>query len=257
MICLTFDTDYLSNRDMKLFLEKFPLPGKATFFAHKYFPALDSTVHEICPHPFITDLLTWEEEVKKISTQLKALPCGIRTHSCIFSHMIGISLKKMGFRYISQAQNMFQAGLKPIKHPWGIWEMPIYYMDNMDFAISQNWPAIKHEPFSSEVIKKALNDDSLYVFDLHPLHIALNTRTYDDYRAVKDKIMNKRVSPFKLNHDGRGVRSFFEELCAEIEKKGQRSYTCSEALEYFTGSCANKLEQDECYENTTGRKYSQ
>jgi len=90
------------------------------------------------------------------------------------------------------------------------------------------------QPLSDWILKKALNDDSLYIFDLHPLHIALNTRSYDDYKAVKDKIINERISPFNLNYEGRGVRSFFEELCAEINKKGQRSYTCTEALEYFT-----------------------
>ena len=152
MICLTFDTDYMSEKDMELFLSTFSFPGKVTFFVHKRFPILESTIHEICPHPFIDDLHNWKKDVEEIVTQLRFCPNGVRTHSCVFSHKIAEGLKRLGFKYISQAQNIFQTGLKPFRHPWGIWEIPIYYMDNMDFVISKNWPDIKHIPFSHEVI---------------------------------------------------------------------------------------------------------
>lgn len=215
------------------FLKDFPIPGKATFFAHDNFPILYSSAHEICPHPVIEDLSTWEEEVRKRAAYLPIKPRGVRPHSCVFSHVIGVGLKALGYTYVSQAQNLFQRDLKPFRHPWGIWELPIYYMDNMDFWMAKNWPPTGHYPFNREVIEQSLSDDSLYVFDIHPLHVALNTRSHEDYPLVKEKIVNHGVSPFELSFPGRGARAFYLDLCEAMQNRGIRSRSCFEALEQF------------------------
>lgn len=233
MICLTFDTDYMSQRDMERFLSEYPLPGKGTFFVTEHFPVLESTPHEICPHPFIHNLSTWKEEVAKIAGQLKHKPKGIRIHSCVFSHMIGLGLNTLGYTYVSHAQHLFQKGLKPYRHPWGIWELPIYYMDNMDFCISKNWPDIGHIPFSHDIIKAAVESESLYIFDIHPLHIVLNTHSHEAYCSVRERIFQEGLCPFELRLEKKGVGVFFEELCSYIESSSQRSYTCMEALDHF------------------------
>jgi Polysaccharide deacetylase len=230
MICLTFDTDYMSQEDLKKFMDVYSLPGKVTFFAHEDFPFLTATNHEVGPHPFITDLSTWEATTERIAKDLQYKPRGIRTHSCVFSHMIGIGLGKLGYTYISQDQHLFQAGLKPFRHPWGIWELPIYYMDNMDFYTSKNWSAIGHVPFNRDVITAAVAHEGLYVFDFHPLHILLNTPDHAYYSSVRDRVVGKRVSPFDLRFEGRGVGEFFMELCDAMTENGERSYTCMEAL---------------------------
>ena len=233
MICLTFDTDHMTRESLDRFLRDYPLLGRATFFTHDYFPMLDSTPHEICPHPFIEQLSNWEEAVTTISRHFSVKPKGIRPHSCVFSHMIGIGLKQAGYRYVSQAQNLYQADLKPFRHPWGIWELPIYYMDNMDFWMTKNWPGVRHTPFNPSIIKQAVSSESLYVFDIHPLHIAINTRSHEDYSSVKDRLVKDGMSPFDLRFPGRGVAVFYEELCTAIENTGTRSFTCSEALEHY------------------------
>lgn len=233
MICLTYDTDYMTQDSLEKFLRDYPIPGKGTFFTHEYFPILELTPHEVCPHPFIKNLSGWEESVTIISKHFSVKPKGIRPHSCVFSHMIGIGMNDAGYSYVSQAQNLFQASLKPFRHPWGIWELPIYYMDNMDFWMSKNWPEAHHVPFNPSVIKQAVSNESLYVFDIHPLHIALNTRSHEDYCAVKDRVVKDGVSPFELRFPGRGVAVFYEELYAAIENSGTRSFTCSEALKHY------------------------
>ena len=119
---------------------------------------------------------------------------------------------------------MYQAGLAPFRHPWGVWELPIYYMDNMDFWMRTNRPSLGHEPFSTEWIKRSLNEPGLYVFDFHPLHIALNTSSADDYQRVKARILDDHVSPFDLTFPGRGAREYFLELC-EVLAAQARSRT--------------------------------
>jgi hypothetical protein len=231
MICLTFDTDWMRDRDLERFLDEFRIPGNATFFLHDAMPSLIATGHELCPHPFIDDLRSWQGPLEALVARLRRPSKGVRPHSCVFSHMIGVGLHQMGYRYVSQATNLYQAGLAPTRHPWGLWEMPIYYMDNMDFCIPKNWPGIGHNVFDERAIRTAMEHDGLFVFDFHPLHIALNTRSHADYAAVKDKIVKAGVSPFDLAFGGRGVRAFFLELCSAMRDSGQRSYTCWDALQ--------------------------
>jgi hypothetical protein len=216
---------------MERFLREYPIPGKATFFLHDELPSLFDTEHELCPHPFIDDLTRWQIALSSVTARLPGQPKGMRAHSCVFSHMIAVGLNELGYRYVSQATCLFQAGLAPLRHPWGIWEMPIYYMDNMDFCMPRNWHGMGHLPFQREVIRMAVEEEGLFVFDFHPLHIALNTRDHSDYLTVKDQIINEGISPFELSFQGRGVRTFFQELCSTMQQHGIYSQGCWDALE--------------------------
>lgn len=214
-----FIAEYLSN-----------MPGRGTIFTHDDFPELLETDHEICPHPFISNLINWDEDLVRLEGFLPHKPLGTRPHSCVFSHMVGVGLKNRGYNYVSQAQNLYCTNLVPFRHPWGIWELPIYYMDSMDFWMRKNWSEINHEPFSQDIIEKAVQGDGLFVFDIHPLHVALNTRSHENYAAVKDMIVNEGQSPFDHASYGKGTRDFFTRLCIRMHEKGIRSHSCSEVL---------------------------
>jgi hypothetical protein len=233
MICLTFDTDWMTDATLSEFLHRVQIPGRGTFFCHNTFSALAGTRHELGPHPFIERLSESQQQIAHLTRQFAEPPRGLRTHSCVFSHMIGIGMFEAGYRYVSQAQHLFQTGLRPYRHPWGIWEIPIYYMDNMDFCMTKNWSQLAHVPFRDSVITAALESDDLFVFAVHPIHIALNTGTHEDYSSVKARIVAGGESPFDLRFSGRGTESFYLELCEAIDKAATRSFTCSEALEHF------------------------
>lgn len=233
MICITFDSDWMTEISMSRFLAEFNIPGKATFFLHQRFNCLAKTDNEIAPHPFITDLSDWRQNLGNLRDSIGSPATGIRPHSCVFSHEIGLGLKELGYKYVSQANNIYQDGLAPFRHPWGLWEMPIFYMDNMDFWMRKNWPSLDHTSFSRELIDRAISGDDLYVFDFHPLHIALNTRTSDDYQAVKEQIIKDGKSPFDLAFSGRGARTFFIELCNAMAQNENYSNSCIDALNFF------------------------
>lgn len=222
----------MTPESMREFLSHYSgvLRGRCTFFVHDQFPELFSTLHEICAHPFIGDLTDWERDLRRLAEFLPEAPKGVRPHSCVFSHMIGVGLKALGYTYVSQAQNLYQTDLRPFRHPWGIWELPIYYMDNMDFWMGRNWPSLGHQPFSESVIDKAVSGKALFVFDLHPIHIALNTRSPDDYSSVKEEIIKDGTSPFQLRFPGEGAGHFFEKLCDRMRAADVVSLSCSDAL---------------------------
>lgn len=237
MICITYDTDWIEPGWMETFLAKWSPPGRATFFQHRRFAALASSHHELCPHPAIASLDVWKESVVSLVREACPGARGLRTHSCVFSHAMGVGLREMGFEWISQANNQYQTELQPIRHPWGLWELPIYYMDNMDFWMPTNWPAIAHRPFDGKVIQNAMSDDdALFVFAFHPLHVALNTGTPSDYARVKHRVLEGKESPFDLRFSGRGTADFYEDLLNAMASRNMRSYSCSDALRMLSGN---------------------
>jgi hypothetical protein len=240
MICITFDTDWMTEEGLATFLDRFPIPGIATFFAHQRYECLVGSPHEVGPHPFISNLDDWRPGLKTLAGSLGRPSRGTRTHSCVFSHMVGVGLAEDGYEYISQANNLFEDGVRPIRHPWGVWELPIYYMDNMDFWMPRNWPQIGHVPFNNQLIQRAIEGDALYVFDFHPLHIAMNSRSPDDYQEVKGRVIQGGVSPFDVAFEGRGSRVFFEELCETMRKHDIESFSCAEALDSWLARDAER-----------------
>lgn len=219
------------------FLSEYSLPGRCTFYAHKPFrnlePFAEKGEHEVGPHPVWVDLDRWKDNLESITTHLTVQPRGLRSHSCAFSHMIAIGLNDLGYRYTSNADQLFQKGIRPYRQPWGIWELPIYYMDNMDFWMPKNWPELAHQPFRRDLIEVALGSTDLFVFDFHPLHIALNTPGYQQYSAVRSRVLEGGESPFALRYEGHGTDDFFREVCAAMLAAGERSYTCAEALAHY------------------------
>jgi hypothetical protein len=220
----------MSDAAMARFLREFPIPGRATFFLHARFPSLNATTHELCPHPFIDDMREWKSAVAAAAGNVPSTPKGLRPHACVFSHAMAVGLHELGYRYVSQANMLHDRNARLVRQPWGIWELPIYYMDNMDFWAPGNWPGEGLQPFRPEVLRDALEGDGVYVFDFHPLHIALNTRTPADYAAVKDRIL-KGESPFDLASPGRGTRTYFLELWAAMRERRIASLGCWDALQ--------------------------
>lgn len=231
MICLTFDTDHMSEDHMAEFFRSIEIPGHATFFAHQKFGCFGDTNHEVCPHPFIDDLGAWENTVDVLQGSLGICSRGVRPHSCVFSHMIGIGLHQKGYTWVSQQTALYEANPRVFRHPWGVYELPIYYMDNMDFWAMENWPAGEHEVFSEKHIEQAISGDGVYVFDFHPIHIALNTSCASDYAKKKALVTQEGMSPFALAGERSGVRDYFELLCDRMVHAGVHSVTCSGVLE--------------------------
>jgi hypothetical protein len=231
MICLTFDTDNMTEEWMAEFLKKFDWPGKATFFCHRYFSCLDRSRHEVGLHPYLQSLPDVEQAVCQLRNEVSPSAIGIRSHSCVTSHVIVEAFHKLGMQYCSNHEFLYQTSLRPFRQPWGLWELPIYYMDNMDFWFSEAWEDLEHEPFRREVMEQAFDSDGLFVFAFHPLHIALNTRRLSDYNQVRENIYEGRQAPFAMTFPGRGTRTFFEELLDMACEQGESFLSGKDVLE--------------------------
>jgi hypothetical protein len=243
MICLTFDTDYASSDDLRRLLAEHPIPGKATFFLHAPPLEVDWGNHEIEPHPFFKDGESWEETLAAWEARLSGPHLGLRPHSCATSHVLGTIMKRRGYLYSSVTAPLYQAGLRPYRQPWGVYELPIYFMDNMDYCMAQNWPHAHHQPRDRRLIRRALEENGLYVFDFHAIHILMNTRSQAFYEQARARVVQEGATWSQVRNPGEGVATFFTALCDAMRAAGVQSVTCLEALRaYQERDCAGEFE---------------
>jgi hypothetical protein len=231
MICLSFDTDHMSEARLAEFLSIYPIGGRATFFCTQRYACLAGTPHEQAPHP----LLEWGTDFEKeLSLMRETFPeaKGWRAHSCAFSHNLAIWLCKHRYEYVSTHDQFGQAGIAPFRVTWGIWQLPIYYMDTLDISAERFGGGPRRAPFKPELIRHALESSDLHVFDFHPIHIMLNSPDADYYFSKRDRF---RVGDLieELRFPGYGAGSFFSELCRDIERAALRSFALEDALSRF------------------------
>jgi hypothetical protein len=182
----------------------------STFFIHQSSSNWLPATHQANPHPTLLNLDTIPSENFFWKAE------GIRTHSCVSSHMLSLFWAEQGFLYESNSVRFLDNKIQPQKTAWGIWDLPIFYMDNIDLCYPLNWASSTHTPLNLDLVLETMDSDAIYVFDFHPLHIALNTTSFDEYQGKKE-LLRKGENPFDLASDGYGVRVFFESLLAELK----------------------------------------
>ena len=225
MIYITFDTDHMTEYGIQEFLEKTELPGESTFFCTQPYKSIVHTAfpHEVAFHPILDSTIEWAGVIKKMVYDFGIIPSGLRSHSCTYSQRFAVTLSEIGIKYISHQTPLFQKGIKPYFTPWGLWEFPIYYMDNMDFILQNVVP--HHRPFNNKIISSCISDhNSVYVFDFHPIHIMLNTSRQKDYLSWFESGCPK---PRPANNKRKGVRDFFMALVSEMRMHGEKSASLS------------------------------
>jgi hypothetical protein len=227
MILITFDTDYLDGPQLERFVREFPIPGQATFFLWKPVKGLVLGDHELQPHPYFEENKEpWDATLDRFEEQWGRKGSFIRPHSCVYSHMLEINLKKRGYVGISQALNFNHPSPVPQRTPWGLWQLPIYYMEYADLCMPLNWPDLGYQPFSPAIIEQAVRGDGLYVFTFHPMHLLINTQTIEDYQSGRDAIISGKRDAFASANPGYGSRNFYMDLTTAMEKNSLRSFGC-------------------------------
>jgi len=66
MLCLTFDTDHMNEARMGEFLDIVDIPGTATFFCTQNYGCLETSWHELAPHPTLADGNDFRAELERM-----------------------------------------------------------------------------------------------------------------------------------------------------------------------------------------------
>jgi hypothetical protein len=228
LICLSFDTDHLDDRRMEEFVREFPIPGAGTFFCTQRYEALEGGPHELCPHPTLEPDGDWAAELDRKQAEFPDAR-GVRTHSCINSHLLSIEFKGRGFEWVSARDEPGRRGIAPYREAWGVWHVPIYYMDNMDFSFGDYWPDASASPFGRELLEVSTREEGVYVFDFHPIHLMVNSTSAEDYFARRDRF--KAGEPLEeIRCEGYGAGDYYTDLIALMGQAELESVSISDAL---------------------------
>ena len=227
MICLSFDTDHLDEERMREFLATTPVPGSGTFFCTQVYESVGSQ-HEVCPHATIDPGKPWEgslDEAERMFPEAK----GFRAHGCFYSHALALELAQRGYDYISTQDQAGRRDVVPQREIWGIWQLPIYYIDTFDISVQRHWGEQVEQRFSVELLGVAISGPGLYVFAFHPIHLMLNSSNVDEYLAGRDCFRDG--APLGQLRSGEyGAADYYAELVKGMETAGVESVTMSDAL---------------------------
>ncbi|WP_156367079.1 hypothetical protein [Bosea thiooxidans] len=94
-ICLTFDTDHMSEKNMAGWLSETEIFGCATFYCGQRFDCLDETSHAQAPHPDFAGTTNFVEVIEKYQAMFPKSKTW-RSHSLMFSQSICVELFKRG-----------------------------------------------------------------------------------------------------------------------------------------------------------------
>jgi hypothetical protein len=235
MICLSFDTDHLDEARMREFVATVPVPGAGTFFCTQRYESLGAP-HELCPHPYLPAGGDWEAELRAMRDAFPEAR-GWRAHSCVYSHMLAERIAADGYLYASTYDQLGRVGLEPNREAWGVWHLPIYYMDSLDFSHRRFWPGGTHRPFEPGLIEAVLAHDGVYVFDFHPVHLLLNSTSAEAYFERRDAF-KAGAALDGLRCPGYGSRDFYDDLCAAMREAGVDSTGMLDALRERVGEAA-------------------
>lgn len=236
-ICLTFDTDHMSEDNLAAWLAETPVPGVGTFFCGEPFKCLEPLAHRVGPHPdFIkgSDPATLIAEYRALFPEARAW----RSHSLMHSQPIYLELFRQNYTCSSLTERFRDMDIRPVKQPWGVIDFGIYYMDNSDFCNFDGMKNSDYKPFDVRIIDelfesgRAFDSDLVYVFDFHPIHVALNTLSYETYASERNNYKANGVRG-KQSEDRYGVRSFYLHLVKAMKRHG----VVSEGVEDIAERC--------------------
>jgi hypothetical protein len=215
------------------FLDLVEIPGEGTFFCTQQYDVLERSRHELAPHPLLPAEESWAGRLEA-ARSLFPRATGWRSHSCVFSHLLALQLSQLGYRYASTHDEFGRQAPRPHRLAWGLWHMPIYYMDTLDFSASQFWDGYDHQPFGRELIERALASDGVYVFDFHPIHLLLDSEVPIPLPKREAFVAGTPLSELSDREESRGTRRFYDELCAAMAAVSVESRGMQEALDAWS-----------------------
>jgi len=221
-IYITFDIDWAPDYILEHCIEFCgELDMRVTYFATHQTKLLDqincSNDNELAVHPNFDNLLNRKEGQKGVEIILKELrdfapsARSIRSHSVLQSARLLDIFAASGFTHDVNTWIPHWSGIQlgPWKDHNGIVMVPFYWADDI-YCVNQQ----------SRNVRGLLDRPGLKVLDFHPVHLYLNTDSYELYESSKPYHNEpKALERYRNNSTKNGVRVFLEELIIEAKRK--------------------------------------
>jgi len=212
---------------------------KSTWFVTHDSPAVrrlfeHERVHEIGIHPnFLSNSTHGKNEREIMNKITKLFPKSkiIRTHALFQSTLLLKNfVKDYGIKidvslFLPETSNL-QPHTIHFDHNKELIRVPFFWEDDIEMNNpSKSWK-IKHPKYHVAGLK---------IFNLHPIHIFLNSSNPKGYQNLKLQkpiySLQENEVRSQINKDKPGVKDLFNELCDFISTEQKYSYTISEIVE--------------------------
>lgn len=204
---ISIDTDWVSDDVLQFTIDLINRFGiQATFFCTNQTDC-DFNKHEIAIHPNFTSL----DFNRHIDEMLSIFPMakGIRSHSLFYSERMRPIFYQKGIEYTSNYMLFEHKNLTPCMVSPTVIELPIFFMDT--FNLIMKGPKAN---FATDVDK--LTEVGLKVYDFHPIHVYMNTYSFEHYEEFKHEYKNSAKLKTYINTKYYGIRNYLEDLLLYI-----------------------------------------
>lgn len=233
----TSDVDFVSDDVLKrayLPFESLPLTvfmtGKSEFLnsAEK-----NKKKWELQIHPNFCNGSTHGKTIDKVFETInnfKGRGNGFRCHRYFSSNDVVEKFAQLGYVYSSNVCTDLEL-VSPFLDRCGMVQFPIF-MEDGGYLKYHGVPMIK------EIIAK-MKKDGIYVFNFHPIHLALNSCDFSAVRGLKDSLTATEYSAMtgddmeKYRNNGYGMMDFLMELIEYADKNKIRFMNLGECYEEY------------------------
>ncbi|MDR7870056.1 MAG: hypothetical protein RIN55_04300 [Tissierellaceae bacterium] len=225
IICLTLDTDWASEDALKKsysiieeygFDSTFFITHKSNYLLKLYNKGkIDAGIH---PN-FLKNSSHGKSVNEVIDNCLNILPetKSFRCHNYYDSNEITDLLFSRGLLYDSNLCTLLQK-VEPFVHRSGLIRFPIFLEDGAYLLHNKNL-------VFKDIRDVLFNDNGLMIINIHPMHLVLNTPTFNYMRKIKENLSREDWNKLTdadldyLSYDGIGIRYFIIELFNFIKKE--------------------------------------
>lgn len=138
-----------------------------------------------------------------------------RSHAFAESTPWLAELARRGIRADSNGCTMLQSGIVPVPHASGLLRFPVFLEDDVLLRWAGRVPSV-------EELLPYLTEPGLKILNFHPVLVALNARTPQDYLDFKQRSRCGAAGEDPASHPrlhGRGVADLLDELLAYVRRE--------------------------------------
>lgn len=170
-------------------------------------------------HPNFCDGSDHGSSIKEIISQLSKLDhrgIAVRAHKYYMPDEALQVYKELDYRF-SMNNYIDMQYKEPYKTMGNILELNTFFEDGFYLK--------KQLPLQIEYVIKKMTSDGIYVFNIHPIHLAFNAKEYTLTRNFKDgmsKTLYRKIEDDfikKHRYTGYGIKSFLTDLINQMKKQ--------------------------------------
>ena len=137
---------------------------------------------------------------------------GMRNHRLHYSSELATSFRAAGFEYMSNELAFLQPFITAHLHWTGLVNLPIWCEDDV---LVHHHPGMQGVNLDT-IYSKVKGTAALQIFSFHPVHVFLNTRRLDEYKAAKSNLLDEAAMTQRINMNSYGIQDLLQELLSRI-----------------------------------------